>query len=174
MSLHYANPLLLSLSLVFRSRQVERPHYNRNLFSDLCYNFNFSTLTLILKLDFSHITRAGKILLVFGDSNQNGKESPGETHYKKYGVEGATDTISMLIVQEVVQNSFKDDSKEVLQKWCNKLHDSWFNLQRVPSNQDPDHLDTLQKPWLLIPRGTIPVRIGLKTYSFSLIGRTSL
>ncbi len=64
---------------------------------------------------------------------------------KKNGVEGSTDTISM-VVQEVVQNSFKDISKEELQKWYNKLHDSWFNLQLVASKQDPEHLVTLQKP----------------------------
>ena len=36
---------------------------------------------------------------------------------KTYGAEEANDTISILIVQEVVQNSFKDDSKSEVQKW---------------------------------------------------------
>ena len=36
---------------------------------------------------------------------------------KKYDAEEATDTISILIVQEVVQNSFKDGSIAELQKW---------------------------------------------------------
>jgi hypothetical protein len=35
---------------------------------------------------------------------------------KKYGVEEATDAISMLIVHDVARNSFKDGSKAELQK----------------------------------------------------------
>ena len=38
---------------------------------------------------------------------------------KIYGVEEATDAISMLIAHDVARNSFKDGSKAELQKWCN-------------------------------------------------------
>ncbi len=66
---------------------------------------------------------------------------------KKYGVEEATDDISMLIVHHVVRNSFKDGSKAELQKWCNTLGVTWFNLQRVAVKHDPEHLDTW-KNWV--------------------------
>ena len=50
---------------------------------------------------------------------------------KKYGVEEVTDSNSMLNSHDNARNSFKDVSKPELQKLCNKLGDTWFNLQRV-------------------------------------------
>ena len=49
---------------------------------------------------------------------------------KKYGLKKATDVISMSIVHKAASNSFKDGSTAERQKWCNKLSDSWFNLQQ--------------------------------------------
>ncbi len=62
---------------------------------------------------------------------------------KKYGVEEATDAISILITHDLAPNSFKDGSKAELQKWCNTLGVTWFNLQRVAVRHDPEHLASL-------------------------------
>jgi hypothetical protein len=72
---------------------------------------------------------------------------------KKYGVEEATDAISILIVHDVARNSFKDDSKSELQKLCNTLGVTWFNLERVTANHDPEHLASLQTLMVIYNKG---------------------
>jgi len=72
---------------------------------------------------------------------------------KKYGVEEATDAISMLIAHDVARNSFKDGSKAELQKWCNTLGTTWFNLQRVAAKHDPEHLASLQSLMVIYNKG---------------------
>jgi hypothetical protein len=72
---------------------------------------------------------------------------------KKYGVEEATDAISMLIAHDVARNSFKDGSKAELQKWCNTLGVTWFNLQRVAAKHDPEHLASLQTLMVIYNKG---------------------
>jgi hypothetical protein len=72
---------------------------------------------------------------------------------KKYGVEEATDAISMLIAHDVARNSFKDGSKAELQKWCNTLGITWFNLQRVAAKHDPEHLASLQSLMVIYNKG---------------------
>ena len=53
---------------------------------------------------------------------------------KKYGVEEATDAISMLIAHDVARNSFKDGSTAELQKWC--------NTKNYDFNDTPDLIET--------------------------------
>ena len=50
---------------------------------------------------------------------------------KKYGVEEATDAISMLIAHDVARNSFKDGSKAELQKWCNTKNYDFNDTKRT-------------------------------------------
>ena len=59
----------------------------------------------------------------------------------------------MPIVHETASNSFKDDSKAELQKWCHKLSDSWFNLHRVAAKQDPENLAALQTLMVIYNEG---------------------
>ena len=47
----------------------------------------------------------------------------------KHGKEEATDVISMLLEVEKARKSFKDGTKAELQKFCNALTLSHFNLQ---------------------------------------------
>ena len=72
---------------------------------------------------------------------------------KKYGVEEATDAISMLIAHDDARNSFKDGSKADLQKWCNNLGTTWFNLKRVAAKHDPEHLASLQTLMVIHNKG---------------------
>ena len=72
---------------------------------------------------------------------------------KKYGVEEATDAISMLIAHDDARNSFKDGSKAELQKWCNNLGITWFNLKRVSAKHDPEHLASLQTLMVIHNKG---------------------
>ena len=50
---------------------------------------------------------------------------------KKYGVEEATDAISMLIAHDVARNSFKDGSTGELQKWCNTKNYDFNDTKRT-------------------------------------------
>ncbi len=72
---------------------------------------------------------------------------------KKYGVEEATDAISILIVHDVARNSVKDGSKAELQKCCSTLGITWFNLQRVTTKHDPEHISSLQILMVIYNKG---------------------
>jgi hypothetical protein len=81
----------------------------------------------------------------------------------KHGKEEATDVISMLLEVEKARKSFKDGSKAELQKFCNALTTSHFNLQQVIAQHDPEHLAALQTLIVIYNQGGNSWREWVKT-----------